>query len=56
MGCSKGSKERVFTDRNVITVLEFRDKIYGGRERSPESYLSFLGVFTVLSGTEHQSL
>lgn len=50
---SKRSQERVFAEGNVITVLEFRDKIFGGRERSPESYLSLLGVLTVLSGTEH---
>lgn len=54
MGYSKGSKERAFTEGNVMRVLEFRDKIFGGGERSPETYLSFLQVLTILSGTEHQ--
>ena len=53
---SKDSKERVLAEGNVKAVLELRDKILGGREQSPEFYLFFSGIHTVLSGTKHQSL
>lgn len=57
MGYSKDSKERILAEGNVIAVLEFRDKIFRGRAWSPKFYQnSFLGVYTLLSGNEHQNL